>query len=236
MVRIAIIIPCYNEAENVLSLANELSMLKLDAVYSITPVFIDDCSRDDTLRLLRENGLKHLALPVNLGIGGAVQTGIKYAFRNGFDYAVQMDGDGQHPPAELWKIIAELEGKESDLVIGSRFVGEESFRSSFMRRVGINILSRIIRLLSGVKVLDCTSGYRGFNRKAMELASVYYPDEYPEPESIIYFSSNGIRIEEISVIMRERQGGSSSIHGWKSVYYMLKVSMAMMFNYLKHKK
>lgn len=235
MVRIAVIIPCFNESSNVLQLADELKAIVLPEKYRVVPIFIDDCSRDDTLLVLRNHHLNHLALPVNLGIGGAVQTGIKYAFRNGFDYAVQMDGDGQHPPLELQKILDELEKGEADLVIGSRFIGDKSFRSSFMRRRGIGMLSGLIKLLSGVRILDCTSGYRGFNRKAMALASDYYPDEYPEPESIIYFSCNGLKIKEISVVMRERQGGSSSIYGWKSVYYMLKVSLAMIFNYLKHR-
>jgi glycosyltransferase involved in cell wall biosynthesis len=235
MVRIAVIIPCFNESSNVLSLAEELKHIELPAKFHVVPIFIDDCSRDDTLQVLHQHQLTHLALPVNLGIGGAVQTGIKYAFRNDFNYAVQMDGDGQHPPHELQKIIEALEKGEADLIIGSRFIGDKSFRSSFMRRRGIGMLSGLIKLLSGVRILDCTSGYRGFNRKAMALATAYYPDEYPEPESIIYFSCNGLKIKEISVMMRERQGGSSSIYGWKSVYYMLKVSLAMIFNYLKHR-
>ncbi|MFN4123821.1 MAG: glycosyltransferase family 2 protein [Flavobacteriales bacterium] len=235
MVRVAVIIPCYNESSSVLPLFDELKSIVFPEKYQVVPIFIDDCSRDNTLQVLLDHQLSHLALPVNLGIGGAVQTGIKYAYRNGFDYAVQMDGDGQHPPFELQKIIDELEKGEADLVIGSRFIGDKSFRSSFMRRRGIGMLSGLINLLSGVRILDCTSGYRGFNCKAMALAADYYPDEYPEPESIIYFSSNGLKIKEISVLMRERQGGSSSIYGWKSVYYMLKVSLAMIFNYLKHR-
>jgi len=236
MVRIAIIIPCFNESENVVELAKEIQGLTFDADYEVISIFIDDCSKDKTLSILKGNQLNHLALPVNLGIGGAVQTGLKYAKNNNFDYAIQMDGDGQHPPTELFKIIEELESKDADLVIGSRFVGTESFRSSALRRFGIRFLSNLIKILIGLRIYDCTSGYRGFNRKAIALATAYYPDEYPEPESIIYFACNELKIKEIPVIMRERQGGSSSIGGWKSVYYMLKVSIAVVFNYIKYKK
>jgi len=234
MVRIAIIIPCYNESENVLKLASEIQSTTFPDHYLITPIFINDCSVDDTLSIIRSNHLNYIDLPVNLGIGGAVQTGLKYALLNNFDYAIQMDGDGQHPPSELVKIIGLLETDTADLVIGSRFIDNNSFRSSPLRRAGIMFLSRIIQLLTGKRIKDCTSGFRGFNKIAIEMADHNYPDEYPEPESIVYFLLNKIRIQEISVIMRERQGGNSSIYGWKSLYYMSKVSIALLFNYLKY--
>lgn len=232
--KILIIIPCYNEEKNVLALSRDLSAITIDGC-SIVPLFINDSSRDNTLKVLKELGLKHLNNPINLNIGGTVQTGFFYAYKNGFDFAVQMDGDGQHPPSELSKIIEPLMVDKADVVIGSRFVSKEGFQSSAMRRFGINFFSKLNKLLVGITVKDPTSGYRAYNRKALAELIEYYPDEYPEPEAIVYLCNKKMRILEVPVVMEERQGGVSSIRHFNSIYYMIKVSLNSIFLHLKMK-
>ena len=176
-----------------------------------------------------------LNLPVNLGIGGAVQTGFKYAFLNNYDFAIQADGDGQHPASEIPKLVRAALSENADVVIGSRFIEKEGFQSSAMRRFGINYFKLLNKMLVGVTVNDSTSGFRLINRKVLELVSEYYPDEYPEPEAIIVYSLNKYKIIEVPVTMRERQGGVSSIGALSSVYYMFKVSLAILFTFIRIK-
>jgi len=232
--KVAIIIPCYNEEDNVLKLYNEIKCTQFSLDFIIEPVFINDCSIDNTRTILQENNLPHINLPVNLGIGGAVQTGFKYAFKNNFDIAIQMDGDGQHPPSELEKIILPFLNDNADVVIGSRYIEKEGFQSTFMRRLGINYFKWLNQRLVGVKICDSTSGYRAVNRKALKIVSNYYPDEYPEPDSLIRCSRKGILIEEVAVIMRERQGGVSSIQYFSQLYYIIKVSLAMFYSFIRN--
>lgn len=226
--KILIIIPCYNEAENIVSLLSELALVNIHNI-SLTALPINDKSKDDTLKLLQQHANQYLNLTNNLGIGGAVQSGIKYALKNDFDYAIQMDGDGQHPPSELSKLIEHALNTNCDICLGSRYINYQGFQSSAMRRVGIKILNFLIQVCVKQKVYDSTSGYRVFNKKAIELFSSYYPDKYPEPEVIVYAKLNGLTIEEIPVFMRGREGGESSIGGFSSLYYMLKVSLAILF-------
>lgn len=233
--KVAVIIPCYNEQENIISLATEINSIPVSDSYAITTLFINDCSTDNTKTVLKENKLLHLNLPVNLGIGGTVQTGFKYALRNGFDIAVQMDGDGQHPPLELLKILEPIINKKADVVIGSRFITNEGFQSSPLRRIGINYFKWLNKFLVGVTVYDSTSGYRAINRKTAELTTVYYPDEYPEPESIILYAFNNLKVMEVPVVMRERQAGKSSIRTYKTFYYMFKVTLGTIFLYIRLK-
>lgn len=229
--KIAIIIPCFNEEANVVKLYNEIKQTILPARYEITAVFINDCSTDSTKEVLKSNKLTHIDLPINLGIGGAVQTGFKYALQNNFDIAIQMDGDGQHPPSELEKIIMPIYNHQSDVVIGSRYITKEGFQSSRLRRIGINYFKWLNKRLCGVVINDSTSGYRALNKRALEIVSDYYPDEYPEPEAIILFSLNNLKIIEAPVFMRERQGGESSIRAYKTIYYMIKVTLSTLFLY-----
>ena len=233
--KIALVIPCYNEQDNIISLFNEIKQLPLNPNYNLTPVFVNDCSTDDTLQILKTNQLTHLNLTVNLGIGGAVQTGFIYALNNDFDIAIQMDGDGQHPPSELEKIILPIINKNADIVIGSRYITKEGFQSSFIRRVGINYFKWFNKALTGVIINDSTSGYRAINKKALKVVSNYYPDEYPEPEAIILFHLNNLKIKEVPVVMRERTSGESSIRAFKTIYYMIKVSLGILFLYLRLK-
>ena len=203
---------------------------------NISALVVNDQSNDDSLSVLKSEGINHVTLPVNLGIGGAVQTGFKYALKNGFDVAIQVDGDGQHPAEELGKLITPIANDEADVVIGSRYLTKEGFQSSSLRRFGINFFRRVIKMLTGVVIRDTTSGFRALNFKALEVVNEYYPDTYPEPEAIILYAKNELRIKEVPVLMRERQGGVSSITGSSSIYYMLKVFMACVFAYLRPKQ
>ncbi len=230
--KVLVIIPCYNEELNIGKLLAELKSVNIPGVH-LTPLPVNDCSKDNTVLEIKKHRIHFLNLPVNLGIGGAVQSGIIYAYRNNFDISVQMDGDGQHPPQELHKILLPIIHNETDIAIGSRFINKEGFQSTVFRRFGINFLSSLIKFCTGKKVLDCTSGYRAFNKKAIELCVKYYPDKYPEPESIVYLLNNGLNVKEIPVIMKSREGGVSSIGGLNSIYYMLKVSLAILFLNLK---
>lgn len=226
--KVLIIIPCYNEGQNIVPLLNELKPLSFtNTDFTILPV--NDHSTDNTLAQLKENSPVFLDLPNNLGIGGAVQSGIKYAERYGFDYAIQMDGDGQHPPSEVPLLLKEALQSGCDICLGSRYMKWEGFQSTAMRRLGIRLLNSLIRMTTGQKIFDCTSGYRLFNRRAITLFSEYYPDKYPEPEVIVYAKLKGLKISEVPVFMRDREGGESSISGLSSLYYMIKVSLAILF-------
>lgn len=178
----------------------------------------------------------YLNLPVNLGIGGGVQTGYKYALLNDYDIAVQIDGDGQHDTKYLQKVIQPILDGEKDIVIGSRFLEKEGFQSSGLRRAGITFLSMLIRMCCGVKVYDVTSGFRAVNREYIKLYAEDYPVDYPEPEAIVMAALNGAAIGEVPVIMRERESGESSISAARSVYYMIKVSLAVILCRFTHKK
>ena len=197
------------------------------------PVVVNDCSKDSTLKIIRELDCIALDLPINLGIGGAVQTGIKYAFNNGFDYAVQIDGDGQHPPHGIPILMEELRKNNWDVVIGSRFIKNEGFQSTILRRSGIKYFQWLLKLITGETVTDTTSGMRLMNRKTMELLYAYYPDEYPEPEALIIYNRNGLQFGEVPMQMIERQGGQSSIQGFGTIYYMFKVTIAIVFTFLR---
>ena len=233
--KVAVIIPCYNEVDNVLKLYEEIKSTQFSSNFIIEPIFINDCSTDGTKITLIESNIPHINLPVNLGIGGAVQTGFKYAYKNDFDIAIQMDGDGQHPPGELEKIILPFVNTAIDVVIGSRYIEKEGFQSTLMRRLGINYFKWLNKTLVGIKICDSTSGYRAINRKALEIVSNYYPDEYPEPESIVLYSMLNLKIMEVPVKMRERQGGKSSIRSYKTIYYMFKVTLGTIFLFIRLK-
>lgn len=221
--KILVIIPCYNEQDNIEKVVARLKEYAPDADYLI----VNDCSTDSSAKICRANGYSFIDLPINLGIGGGVQSGYLYAVENDYDITVQMDGDGQHNPKYLYDVIAPVEKGEADMCIGSRFIKKDGFQTSFMRRLGINILSAIIRVLTGVRVLDVTSGFRACNRDLTEYFSRHYAQDYPEPEAIMSAVLNGYRVLEAPVVMEERQGGVSSISPLKSAYYMIKVSIAL---------
>ena len=221
---ICIIIPCHNEAQCIESVLQNLRKYMPDAHY----VFVNDASTDRTEQILRDHAddkVSILSLPVNLGIGGAVQTGLLYAWRNGFDYAVKFDGDGQHLAEEISAILEPIRNGEADLVIGSRFLTDNrGFKSTFMRRIGIRIFRVLSRLLTGQTITDNTSGFRAYGKRALEFAAQNYPAfDYPEPEEVILFLHNKYRVREVPAAMAERKGGRSSINFMKAEYYMIKV-------------
>lgn len=201
----------------------------------IVPVVIDDGSTDRTAAVAEMAGARVVQLPKNLGIGGAVQTGLRLAWREGFSCAVQVDGDGQHPPHELGKLLALLrETPTPDLIVGTRY-GEErqGFQSTWLRRVGITWLRWVLRVVAGVPSTDPTSGYRLYGPRALSLFERTYPFDYPEPESLAMARAAGLIIREVPVIMRPRTAGASSIRSWRTAYYMLKVSLAVTLCYVR---
>jgi len=235
MMKIAAIVPAFNEEASIEMVVSELNSVARQNNILLTVIVVNDCSTDSTSSIIKHLNCIPLNLPINLGIGGAVQTGFKYAYINGFDLALQIDGDGQHPANEIPKLLAAQKENDLDIVIGSRFIDKEGFQSSFTRRSGISFFRYLNRLLVGVDIKDSTSGFRMLNKKALALVNEYYPDEYPEPEAIVLYAKNNLKIGEVAVTMRERQGGVSSISGFKSLYYMFKVSFAIIFTFIKHK-
>lgn len=233
MEKVAIIIPAYNEENAIKKLISSIHKLSFSDKYSIYPIVINDCSTDNTLKIALGESCTVLNLPINLGIGSAVQCGYKYAYANNFQLAVRIDGDGQHPPKEIEKLLNAFQKGNVDILIGSRFLDSTGFQSSIIRRLGIKYFQLLIKIFSGITITDCTSGFRLLNRKAMQLSTKYYPDEYPEPESIILFSNKGLSLGEVSVNMIERQGGVSSINSFGSIYYIFKVSLAIFFTFIR---
>lgn len=219
--RVLVIIPAYNERESILSTVDGIRSLGYDYVV------VNDGSTDDTLTICRKNGINVLDLPQNLGIGGAVQAGHKYAQRFGYDIDIQVDGDGQHDPSFIPQLISLIE-QGANLAVGSRFLEKtDGFQSTLMRRVGITWLSMLLHVFTGERLTDPTSGFRACDKRAIDLFCKSYPNDYPEPESIAHAIRVGLSVRECPVSMRERQGGVSSIGPLSSIYYMIKVSLAI---------
>jgi glycosyltransferase involved in cell wall biosynthesis len=227
--RILIIIPAFNEQENILGTIDSLDILK---DFETDILVVNDCSADETGKLAFKTGKVVLVdLSSNLGIGGAVQTGFIYARDMHYDCAVQYDGDGQHIAEEIPKLIAPIESGEADVVIGSRFGAKPGgYRSTASRRLGIRFFQWLNRFMTGQNITDSTSGFRAYNSNAIALLAEYYPADYPEPEAITILGRNGYRIREVFVEMRERKAGISSIGGLMSVYYMVKVSLSIVLS------
>lgn len=220
------IIPAYNEEKNIVYVIRDLRQHSpwLDLLV------INDGSADSTAELAAEAGAEVISLPVNLGIGGAVQTGFIYAYEQGYDIAVQVDADGQHRSEEIEKLVAPVLAGEVDVAIGSRFLQQTAYRGSSFRRLGIRFLSYTIKRIVRRSITDPTSGFRAYNRKALRLLSAHYSIDYPEPDAIVTLLKNGIRLNEVSVEMDERLHGRSSITPLRSAYYMFKVSLAIILN------
>ena len=221
--RILVIVPAFNEEEAILSTVKDVWELYPE----VDVLVVNDASTDKTCDLLRQNNIEYLDLPINLGIGGCVQAGYIYAYENEYDIAIQMDGDGQHPASELPKLLIPLKSGDADVVVGSRFITKSGFQSSVLRRFGIKFLSSLVYLCTRQLVLDVTSGYRAINQKYIKIFSKEYAQDYPEPEALVTVAKKGGKIVEVPITMKERQGGISSISPIKSVYYMIKVSLAI---------
>jgi hypothetical protein len=223
--RIAVIIPAYNEEKTIGSVVREVK--GLGDGYEV--IVVNDRSRDNTTRNAEQEGATVLELPVNLGIGGAVQTGLIYALASGFDACVQVDGDGQHPPHEIPKLVEPLFDNGLDMVVGSRFLGG-TYRVPLMRALGIRVISLFLRITMGVSFKDTTSGFRALSMPAMEFFAGCYPQDYPEPESLLLAYIKGFKVAEVAVDMNYREHGISSITPIRAVYYMIKVLLAMLID------
>jgi glycosyltransferase involved in cell wall biosynthesis len=223
--RVIAVVPAYNEERAIGAIVDEIRAF--DASFDV--VVIDDGSTDATATVAAEHGAAVVTLPFNLGIGGAVQTGFKYALEHDYELAVRLDGDGQHDPAELPKLLAPVERGEADIVTGSRFAdGARAYRPHFSRRIGITWFAMLVSLLTRQRVTDTTSGFQALNRKGIALFAGDYPNDYPEVEATVLVFKHRLRLAEVPVQMREREHGESSITFLRSVYYMLKVTLALL--------
>lgn len=236
--KVILILPAYNEEANILRVVKGIESFKEEnkdnLKYSLDYIVINDGSKDNTEQIAKDNNINIINLPNNLGIGGAVQTGYKYALKRNYDIAVQFDGDGQHDIDSLNNIVLPIINNEADFVVGSRFIedDENNFKSTALRRFGIGILSSLIKLCTGKKIYDVTSGYRAANKKIIELFVQNYPIDYPEPESLVFLTKQDYKILEKHVNMLERKAGTSSIKTLDSAFYMVKVSIAILLEAL----
>lgn len=236
MKKLLLIVPAFNEAENLPYLIDKINQAKSTLPIQVDTLVINDYSTDNTKNVLRTlSGINYINLPCNLGIGGAVQTGYKYAKENNYDYAMQIDGDGQHDPMYIKDAYNEIE-KGYNFVIGSRFIKNEGFQSSVIRRIGINFFYILIKLLTRKKITDATSGFRLCDKKIIDVFSRYYPSDYPEPETVVILLRNNFKVSEIPVIMNEREHGKSSINIANSIYYMIKVTTAILIAFSLKRK
>ncbi|MCC7302276.1 MAG: glycosyltransferase family 2 protein [Bacteroidia bacterium] len=231
--KIAAVIPAYNEQDSIRHVVEGIRRIAKESGIPLIPVVVNDLSTDHTAEVAENAGAVVLSLPVNLGIGGAVQTGFIYARAHGFTHAIQVDGDGQHPPEAIPAMLRKMEEEELDVVIGSRFISGEGFQSSALRRLGIRWFSALARLLTGYRVLDSTSGFRLVNLRTLNILAEEYPDDYPEPEAISIYARHGLKVAEIPVIMNVRRGGESSINSLNAFYYMWKVTLGVVFSHLR---
>lgn len=229
MNKILLIIPAYNEEKNILNVYKTIKEYNNKNKTNYDIIVINDGSRDNTEEILTENSIPHIKLVHNLGIGGAVQTGYKYAFENNYDVAVQFDGDGQHDVRYVKKIVTPILDGTADMVIGSRFIENiDTFKSSCVRRIGIRVISLFMKFATRRKIYDTTSGFRACSKELIYDFSLSYPSEYPEPITTAEILKKKYTVEEVSVEMSEREGGVSSIRAWKNIYYMLNVCLALL--------
>lgn len=216
------IVPAYNEENSIAKVVKQIQKENIDVVV------INDGSKDNTSSVAKEAGATVIDLVNNLGIGGGVQTGYMYAFKNGYDYACQIDGDGQHNPKYLKEMIKALEkDKNLDIIIGSRFIDKTSYKQTFMRMLGGKIISFVIKLYTGKKIYDPTSGYRMCNQKIIEQFSKEYPVDFPEPETNLELLLKGYNIKEIKMEMNQRKTGKSFVTPFSSIWYMTKVLLSL---------
>ncbi len=233
MKKILIIVPAYNEADNIRDVIRKLHAENGDWDVLV----INDASTDNTSVIARETGYAEVIdLPYNLGIGGCVQTGFRYARNKDYDFALQFDGDGQHNEKEIGKLLEIILNNEADVVIGSRFRRKHNgFKSSSSRRMGIRVFEWFSYILIRQRITDHTSGFRAYNRRAVRFLANYYPSDYPEPEVVILLGKNGFKIRETFTQMHERKGGVSSIPLTKGPYYMIKVMLSMFMSAIRSK-
>lgn len=231
--RCLIVVPAFNEQPNIGQTVREIR----SAFPAAFVLVVNDGSADETAAVAREAGAAVLDLPFNLGIGGAVEAGLKYAVREGYEFAVQVDGDGQHPAEQIPRLLEPILDRRADAVIGSRFLpGSAGFRPGAARRTGIRLFQSLNRLLIGQTITDSTSGFRAYGRRALEFLAELYPRDYPEPETVVHLARHGFGLLEVPVSMRIRQSGSSSIRGLGEAYYMVKVILALLIEMLRKRR
>jgi glycosyltransferase involved in cell wall biosynthesis len=223
-----VIVPVFNERASVGKVVRRLRRSMPD--YDI--LVIDDGSTDDTLRQIPA-GVTVVSLPFNLGIGGAMQTGYRYAALQGYDVAVQVDGDGQHRPSEVRRLVDYVLAGEADLAVGSRFLEPTKYRQSFVRMTGAFLLRLLIKVLTGLRITDCTSGFRAANRRVIRAFAHWYPEDYPEPEVILLLHRAGYSIGEFSVRMKQRRTGQSSIGLLAGLFYVMKVTACLLLDLIR---
>ena len=226
--RCLVIVPVFNEAGSIQKVICRLRKILPD--YDV--LVVDDGSTDDTVRQVPA-GIPVVRLPFNLGIGGAMQTGYRYAALHGYAVAVQVDGDGQHRPSEVRRLVEHLLASNIDLVVGSRFLEETRYKQSFVRKFGSQVLRSIIHVLVGMDLTDCTSGFRAANRKVILAFAHWYPEDYPEPEVILLLRRAGFTVGELGVRMRHRRTGRSSIGLWRGLFYVLKVTVCLLLDLVR---
>lgn len=228
--------PAYNEAATVGSVVSRVR----ETLPGVEVVVVNDGSSDATREVAEGAGAKVLSLPFNLGIGGAVQTGLKYAHRHGFEVAVEIDADGQHDPMYAQRLVKALTASRADMLIGSRFVASSTYRSSWLRLIGIRIFSHLIKIVSGARIYDSTSGYRAYSRRALKFLAQQYPADFPEPESIVMLLNAGFTIQEMPMDMNHRQGGESVVGksdlSWRGAYFVLSNAIAILVSGLKERR
>lgn len=227
--RIIVIIPAFNE---VATIGGVISSVKAE-VPEADIVVINDGSNDNTAQTAAEPGVIVLNHPYNMGIGATMQTGYKYALNKGYDVAVQVDGDGQHPADQIRRLIEPILKGLADIVVGSRFLGEGGYRPSIARGAGMALFSRVVSAIIREKVSDTTSGFRAAGRDCIKFFASHYPDDYPEVEALVLLHKTDFSIMEVPVSMAERAGGKSSITPLRSIYYMVKVLLAIFVDLLK---
>jgi len=228
--RVLFVIPAYNEENNLREVVTRL----LEIIPEARVLVVDDGSVDGTYRTARKSGAMVARLPFNLGIGVAVQTGIIFAWDHGFDWVIRLDGDGQHDPSDVARFLEYVRTHDVDLLIGSRFMEKSGYQLSLLRRMAISFFNRLISLLTGFHITDATSGFQAYSRSAMEKLRRLFPDDYPEPETIIMLYKWGLKVDEIPVVMKQRPEGASSITTIRSVYYMVKVTMAILLDMIRY--
>lgn len=227
--RCLVIVPAYNEVASIADVVKGL----FQTIPDFDIIVIDDGSIDGTAEAVPE-GADVIRLPFNLGIGGAMQTGYRYAAIHGYDLAIQVDGDGQHLPSEVLKLVDHLEKNNLDMVIGSRFIEPRSYKQSFTRMTGIYALRGVLfALTAGKTITDCTSGFRAVNRNVINCFAHWYPEDYPEPEVVLLLIRSGFDLAEVPVEMAQRYGGKTSISFWRGVFYTIKVSAALFLDMIR---
>ena len=219
-----VIVPAYNEEESIGALLSEIGA----HVPQFDVLVVNDGSSDDTAAVVLDRGVALLDLPCNLGVGGAVQAGFRFAYERGYRYGVRCDGDGQHPPSEIPKLVAAMREHKADLIIGSRFLGGKSYTSTPIRYLGIAVLGWLLSIICRKRVTDPTSGFQMLNLPLLHFFGHSYPTDYPEPEALALLRRQGYDFHEVAVTFRERSAGRSSIRGWGTLYYLMKVFLALL--------